>query len=413
MQRFRIPPSFALVALLSLAPCLVIADDGQSLEQRISTLEDQASKGNLISKLGSMFRLYGFLRVDAVYSDSKFNDTEVATRVLPEDGVNARDDDDTFSLYPRLTRLGFEFDGPELEIGDLTGKLEIDFYAFDTSDSRDVIRMRHAYLKISHGPLEVLFGQTSDLIAPLYPSVNADVINWNVGNLGDRRPQVRATVSPELGDRSRLIVAGAIAVQGAIDGKDAVTTDGVLNGEDAGVPQLQGRVAFRTKVGESSTAEVGVWGARGWEEVDGDGVGDFNMIVYGLDLQVPVIPGLFSIMGEIWQGENLSDVRGGAGQGINATTLKEIRSRGGWIQGTLMLDGLGDLFVGYTVDDPRRRDVATPLGITRNAAAYVGANVKRWNPLVLGVEWMGWETLYRGAADGDANRFRIFAMFKF
>ena len=41
---------------------------------------------------------------------------------------------------------------------------------------------------------------------------------------------------------------------------------------------------------------------------------------------------MLDLMGEWWTGKNLSDFRGGIGQGIDAATGREIRSSGGWIE---------------------------------------------------------------------------------
>lgn len=396
-----------------LATCVLLLAaarvDAQSLEERIEALEAERESGNYFTKLGSMFQVYGHLRIDAVYNDSEFNDTQVAFRVLPE---GTSEDDEDFSLYGRLTRLGLNFDGGNIGDASLTGRLEVDFYGFDNSDSRNDLRMRHAYLKLQQDDWEFLAGQTSDLISPLYPSVNPDLVNWNVGNLGDRRPQIRGTFSPELGDVS-VTLAAAAALQGAIDGKNFDTPDGVLNGEDSGVPQLQARAAVRMPLFNDQPVELGIWGAVGEEEADGLAEDKFDMEVYGVDLKVPVIVDRFWIQGEVWEGQNLSDVRGGVGQGVNLATLEEIDSRGGWVQGTTAVDGFGDIFAGYTVDSPEREDVPVGSGVTHNEAIYAGATIKRWDPFIMGFEWMGWETKYRGTDDGDANRFRLYFSYRF
>lgn len=411
-------PRLILLTLWTLclfAPVLH-AQTNQELLERIEALEAEReasadAEDSYFTKLGSMFELYGFLRVDATYSDSEFNDTQVSFRVLPENGSN--DDDDDFSLYGRLTRLGLNFTAPEGFLdASLTGRFEIDFYAFDSSDSRNLIRMRHAYLQLADDDWSFLAGQTSDLISPLYPSVNPDLVNWNVGNLGDRRPQLRGTYAPAFGD-AKLTFAGALALQGAIDGKNFDAPDGVTNGEDSGLPQIQARAAVGVPLFGEQHTELGVWGARGWEETDGTDPDEWDMKVFGLDLRVPIVEDRLWVQGEVWQGENVSDVRGGVGQGINTTTLDEIDATGGWIQGTTAVDGLGDVFAGYTVDSPDREDVPVGTGVTRNSALYAGMTVKRWDPFIMGFEWMGWETEYRGNDDGDANRFRLYFSYKF
>ena len=85
--------------------------------------------------------------------------------------------------------------------------------------SMAAIRMRHAYTKLAWGDFNVLAGQTADVISPIWPIVNADLVMWGAGNLGDRRPQLRPEWTPAIGD-SRLIVQGEVGLTGAQDGSD-------------------------------------------------------------------------------------------------------------------------------------------------------------------------------------------------
>src|SRR5439155_966970 len=73
----------------------------------------------------------------------------------------------------------------------VTGKFEMDWQNGQgvTPESRPLPRIRHAYIQLQHGPQQWLFGQTWDLISPLYPSPNDDTPMWGAGNLGDRDGQ--------------------------------------------------------------------------------------------------------------------------------------------------------------------------------------------------------------------------------
>ncbi len=404
-------------AWMMLAVCLCVTPTAWSQTSDDAVLDDvlrrvdalESGRSSLRSKLGFDLTLYGFLRIDAVYDDSEFNDTQVASRVLPEGGPNGvRPNNHDFSLYPRLTRIGLDVNAGTVADAKLTGKLEVDFYAFNSSDSRDMFRLRKAYLQIAKGDFSFLAGQEYDVISPLYPSVNPDLLNWLVGNTGDRRPQLRATYSPALGDDTKIILSGALGLQGAIDNKNT-DVDGVTDGENSGKPMLQGRAAVRTKLGEKH-AEIGIWGARGWEQVDNDGAGEFDMVLYGLDLTVPIGRN-FSIKGELWQGKNLSDVRGGVGQGI--ALGKEVSAQGGWVQATQSFAGYGDVFAGYTFDDPDSNDVPLVTGVTNNSGVYVGTTLKKYSPLVIGLDGMHWRTRYHGNENGSANRARLYFMLLF
>ncbi len=131
---------------------------------------------------GSDIQFYGFLRMDAAYDTSRMSDTQIPVFVRSEDpnapGA-APENQSEFTLYTRMTRFGLNLGGGELKaIGSpkLTGRIEVDFYGGPASDSRNMFRMRHAWAKLQWGNFFLLAGQTSDLISPLYPSVNADML---------------------------------------------------------------------------------------------------------------------------------------------------------------------------------------------------------------------------------------------
>lgn len=382
----------------------------QDLMRRMEALEAGDGMSSAIkTKGGSHLRIYGFLRLDMVYDDSEMDDTQTTTRVMPEGGVES---DDSFTIYTRLTRLGLDLVGPQINEGDLTGKIEVDFYG-GGSDSRNQFRMRHAYMQWQRNEVAVLIGQTSDVFSPLYPNAHWDMLFWNAGNPGDRRPQVRGTYTPSMGD-GKLILQGALAMQGAIDAQNTDGGDGVLDGEDSGLPQLQGRVAMRMPMpnDEGRHFEVGLWGVRGWEETDTPD-DDHNAYAFGVDLQLPLYRDRLMVRGELWQARNGDDFRAGIGQGINATTMQEIDAVGGWIELLSKIDDLGNVYGGYTVDDVRRSDLPAG-GANRNEVLFLGFHLTKYTPFETGVEYAFWETKYTGASgDGEAHRLRVFFMYKF
>ena len=89
-----------------------------------------------VTNSASKFKLYGFLRLDTIYDDSAPSNTQTVAFIRSEDGkapasIRSIKDNDDLSMYPRLTRLGLDFEGPKVSLlGDptLTGKMEIDFY---------------------------------------------------------------------------------------------------------------------------------------------------------------------------------------------------------------------------------------------------------------------------------------------
>ena len=281
---------------------------------------------------------YGFLRLDLIYNDSKTNNSQTTMWVSSEDGVKVAVDDEEFVLHPRLTRLGLHVKGGKVDRSDISGNLEIDFITTPNfSESRQAIRLRHAFLKVLRGEFYLLAGQTWDIISPIFPSVNQDTLMWNAGNTGDRRPQLRAGYEHPLGP-GKLSIMGGLGLTGAIDSKD-LDNNKVRDGEDSGLPNLQARIGY-TRPGfvPRENMVVGIWGHLAKEEI-GEvsariaGENSFTSNSIGGDIILPIISlspvGSLTMRGEVWSGKNLSDFRGGIGQGVNINTGEEIKSSGG------------------------------------------------------------------------------------
>src|SRR5262249_50309973 len=134
--------------------------------------------------------------------------------------VRAQPNQSDFAMYPKLTRLGLDFYGPSIAaLGDVqtSGKLETDFYNTATTESREALRIRVAYLQLHWPSFNFYAGQMWDLISPLNPAVNPDTCLWNAGNLGDRRPQARGEWILAPMDASKFFVQGMVGQTGAID----------------------------------------------------------------------------------------------------------------------------------------------------------------------------------------------------
>lgn len=194
----------------------------------------------------------------AADTDRMSFDTQLPFFVLsPADPSQSARRTGDVTFHPRLTRFGLDINPPKLESGwAALAKLEIDFYntvidrpasggplARDLiSNSRAAPRIRLAYAQVSKGAFSLLDGQTWDVISPLFPSYNAEVVMWNGGNTGDRRPQFRLTYEPKIG-KGKLSIAGAVGAGGAVDGQD-LDGDGFRDGESSAVPTGQVRIGY-------------------------------------------------------------------------------------------------------------------------------------------------------------------------
>lgn len=354
-------------------------------------------------------KFYGFVRADLIVDDSRVDAAQTPTFVLSESAAN--DDRGTFTLHPRLTRFGIELVGPQLSaLGSarLAGRIELDFQN-GGRESRATPRYRHAYMTLGWRRASLLIGQTADIIAPLFPSVNADTLMWNAGNLGERRAQVRGSLQAG-GAGAQWSLTGGIGLTGAVDQLD-LDDNGIRDGEASGVPAVQGRGAFSYPLG-TRRLTVGVWGHRSSHATDAPIAGhtDFPGHVVGVDVEVP-LAGRFVARGEAWTGRTLSDIRGGIGQAVNRLTGRGIASRGGWAEVGGDVTTRYALFGGVTRDTPDRDDL--PAGGRRGNGAWYLVNRFTIRPLVVGADYLRWRTTYVGLPDGTDNRVNAYAIYSF
>ncbi len=338
------------------------------------------------------FTPYGFIRFDAVLDDSRLSHHQYPNWVKSE--PPGAEDHGNLTMYPRLTRMGARFTPVELgEDSEISGVIETDFQN-GGSESRQILRLRKAYFNLRKGNWHFLAGQTWDLISPLFPAANNDGMMWNTGNLGDRHPQARLTYKPGTG----FSAAVALGQTGAVDKKD-LDGNGILDGWEARMPFLQTRVGM-----EQKKFRAGAWAHWGTEETATPvaGSSSFTSTVVGLDFSVSPADRL-AIEGEGWTGSNLSDIRGGIGQGINTETGEEIASSGGWVHVLVKPSEGWKLYAGVLMDTPDEETVPEG-GRTRNQAVYLVNRYRPWKNFQAAVEYLHWTTEYKQSHDGTANR---------
>ena len=383
-------------------------------------------------------KFYGFARLDLQYDDSKPNDPQLPQWIRSEDStapgaIRSEKGDAQFNMHPKLTRFGMDVTGPAVEAlggAKMSAKIEIDFYGSTTSESRAIPRMRHAYLKLGWETAALFIGQREDVIAPLMPIVNNDMVMWNAGNLADRRPQVRFEYAPKAGE-GQFILQAMIGLTGAVDAQNLETpgiggTPATLDGVDAAVPTFQVRGAYKGPHlwMAGKTFEVGVWAHMASEELSEDSVASppingedsWDSQAFGVDVTLPLMEGL-ELQAEFWSGKNLDDVRGGIGQGVNVTAAdpdlgQEIDARGGWFQVGYKATDAWTVYLGYSFDDP---DDGLPASAARdkNTVVYLGNRIKL-GAVTFGADYLNWTTEWTGGFDdGTDNRFNFFAQYNF
>lgn len=340
---------------------------------------------------------YGFVRLDAIYDDSKMSHPQFPFWVVSEpDGF---ENDAEFDLNPRLTRVGLKLTPQKIGRGFTgTAKVEIDFQA-GGSESRALIRMRHAYMALSSGSFEIAAGQQSDLISPLYPAANNDGVMWNAGNTGDRRSQLRLSATPAIGQGSARFAIAA-GMPNAVNKQDA-DGNGQLDGLDAAVPTLQ--VLAELRLPQLTT---GVWGHAASDKVADDNVAS---LLAGGHLKVTL--GKFWLQGEVFIGDNASDLRAGIGQGINADG-EGIGTIGGWAELGVQATDIYKVMLGATIDRTKVGDLDDGMR-QKNQVVYLVQRVAPLDNLSVGFEYQFWKTTYRRLDSGQAHRVNIHAAYSF
>jgi hypothetical protein len=133
--------------------------------------------------------------------------------------------------------------------------------------------------------------------------------------------------------------------------------------------------------------------------------------VVNIDYTLPLASRV-SLRGEGWWGRNMSDTRGGAGQGINLANGREIRGRGGWSELSVKPSRYYSFHPGFTTDDPVDEDIPTG-GRTRNQAFYFGNRVTPGGNFLIGFDYLRWRTSFKGFSRGVDNRVNLFFQYSY
>jgi hypothetical protein len=378
---------------------------------------DEEEKGVKIG--GARISFYGLLRLDAHYTDSAMNDPRAPMWAMSTgnlslvQGMNRveKNKNPTFVMHPRLSRFGLDaVSKPPVANMKLTGKLEFDFFAGE-SESRALPRLRHVFGMLAWGHWSLLFGQTTDVISPLIPSVNAEAIMWNVGNLGDRQPQLQLARRQPIGSRLALRVQLAAGQEGTRTNQD-LDGDRVLDGDVAVQPQLQARGALEIKHWMDEPIVLGGWTVYGKQRlvllsslpVAVSDRTDFQTFAIGADVSIPFSKYL-KVQGEAWQGKNLADLRGGIGQLIDLRIGTEVRAIGGWAEVLIRIKAWR-LALGGGMDRPYEEDIQQRGQRSVNRALWIG-NQFTLGAFSLGLDYTRWRTEWVRIKTGFANRYSI------
>lgn len=382
-------------------------------KERVSKLSEKVNisgtSGAALTKKGFKFTPYGKIKLDMAYNDSRAHPGNRDFLFWAKPEANGSNADNEFGFTARETRLGFELTGPKYNGVEVKGVMEIDFYGADGDERKAEPMLRHAFMELKFPSFDLLAGQTWDVISPLNPSTCNYSVNWMMGNIGYRRPQVRVSKDFSTGESSGLSTSFALSLTGSQD----LNIADVEDGKDSGFPSIQGRIGYHTNI-NGKKMEIGFSGHYGEEDVDTEYIGhekNYKSWSANFDMVFPVLSSLI-FKGEAFIGENLDTYLGGIGQGVNTATEEEIGSIGGWGQLTWIASKKLKFNIGAGIDDPESGDL-NQGGRSSNKVYYGNLFYQIIPPVTLGLEYMHVNTDYKNSPDGDCNRFQTSLIYYF
>lgn len=363
--------------------------------------------------------IYGYVKLDAAYDDSRFSLGNFARWAETESVLR---NDNHFNLTANQTRLGIDAAGPNTATFQATGKMEIDFYGAGTGENKPEPMLRHAYVRMEWPKqrLALVAGQTWDIISPLNPNTVNYSVAWWQGNVGYRRPQLRLVKIANLAEKVELKLDGGISR--TITGRkthfrDANDPD---TGADAGAPTLAGRAGLSFPIWGHREAAFGISGHYGDEQLHrADLIGHDTFVTWSLnaDLRLPLTPALL-LQVEAFTGRNFDSHLGGIGQGINPVLNREIDTVGGWAAFTFSPSLQWQFNLGASIDDPENADLTGNIDPTRDARTknthVFGNAMYSLNAQVqfaLEIAWL--RTTYMAHAPGEGWRQQFAVTYKF
>jgi len=372
------------------------------------------SLARILKEAGLTF--YGHFRLDMSRDSSRTNFGNTAFYVRNH---RAGDRDEEMNMSARHTRIGFWYDGPEFHGMKAKGRVEIDFLGKAvygntvTQENQPGIRMRHAYFTLDFPGTgwSLLAGQTWDVFSPLCQKKINTLVGWGQGNIGFRRPQVRVTHRWEREDSPSFEAAFALARPQARDADGKGNDDG----EDRGIPDLQGRLGLEIPWGKKRV-KAGLGGFYGFRELDdnpGKGIRSDHYQPYALclDLDCP-LGGGFELLGEAFYGRGLDAYRGGIFQSYDTNLRKVIRSKGGFANLVWKPVKAWRFVVGAGVDDPDDADLSSTRR-ARNLSIFGNIVYSFYKGVFTGLEVDRMRTDYMNRDNRVNYRVQAMIMWKF
>ncbi|MBR0190613.1 MAG: hypothetical protein IJQ31_00930 [Thermoguttaceae bacterium] len=311
------------------------------------------------------------------------------------------------------TRLGFNLACPEMACmpgTKITAVFETDFENTYTSENKPDMELRKAYIQLQNECSMFLFGQTWELISPLYPPT----LNWgygsSAGNFAFRRAQIRY-------DRYFKRENGRFAIQTClIASQTANFTDAAIGttytGRFGSYPEFQLRFERTFKQTDLwKEAMFAVGGKIGEKEyVSADDEFHKTSWAFTADSKIR-FNDRFYWMGELFVGEAMAINCAGVMQDLNPQTREKVFSSGGWMAFGWDLTPELHYSIGYAIDDPENSRLSEGMK-SLNHFGFTNISRDITKQFNAGFEYEYCETEYYQVRKAHAHLFMINLLYK-
>ena len=318
---------------------------------------------------------YGYFKLDMIYNTDQMSIGNFARWVLPQSTDDATP---TTHITANESRLGFLVNN-----GDISGKIEFDFFGVGGGENKPGLMVRKAYVQAKLKNFTIRVGQDSDVISPLVPGTINYTVAWWAGDIGYRRPMVKL-----FNTNNGFTWTTAIArnIGGDING------DGFDDGTAALIPEFQGRLAYKL-FNKHTIGFSGHYAQRDTLGTDGK----YEAWSANLDLNAKITQHL-TLNGSSYVGSNTASMLGGIG---NASTMDGVASQGGWLNLKFNPKTNYSISTGIVMDDPCDCDLNDGAR-SKNTTIFANAYYDILQGFLIGFEVSYWSTEYKNMDNATA-----------
>ncbi len=428
----RPPPSQASASATDLPASQEIPAAGNSLEERVSSLEDDqhlmndkiAEQSQTKVESGSKYRvrLSGIILLNTAVTRGSVDNLDFPQIATPP---TAPGDSGAFSGSLRQSQIGIEAFGPDMAGARTSASLKFDFAGgfpqTPNGAALGIVRLRTGTIRFDWENTSIVAGQDSLFFAPLTPTSLASLaipaLSYS-GNLWSWTPQIRIEHRISLSDGSTLLFQAGIldSLSGDVPqpGNRIPTV-----GEQSGQPAYATHIAWTRKAfGRDLTFGLGgYYGRQNW--AFGRSVDSWAGTT---DLTVP-LGNLFALTGEFYRGRGVGGLGGGIGQSLllsgpiadPGTAIYGLDSTGGWVQLKFKPKANFEVNFAYGMDNPFASELrAFPASgifygsaLSRNQSPFVNFIYRARSDVLFSVEYKRLQTYTLDSSANTANQIGV------